>query len=75
MPTRPSLRDICCLPGAWIRDFIRRLPEIIWPTAYYSVLVVQVSSDEVDKRSTRVIKKDFKALGCRIERSGALVIV
>lgn len=27
------------------------------------MLVVQVSSDEAGKRSTRVIKKDFKALG------------
>lgn len=29
---------------------------------YYPLMVVQAGRDDVDKKSTRVIKKDFKAL-------------
>lgn len=38
------------------------------------MLVVQISSDEVDKRSTRIIKKYFKALGRLVEGIGAVGI-
>lgn len=65
----PSHRDLC-LP----RDITSRLPRLIRPTGYYSMLVVQVSSGEVDERSTRVIKKDFKALGHLVEGTGAQVV-
>lgn len=51
----PSHRDVCCLPRASIRDTSSRFPGVLWPTDYYSMLVVHVSSDEDDKRNTGVI--------------------
>lgn len=35
----------------------------IQPSDYYSLLVVHIGSDAVDKKSTGIIKTGFKALG------------
>lgn len=37
---------------------------------YYPLLVVQVGSDDVDKKGDKVIKKDFKALGQLVDETG-----
>lgn len=37
---------------------------------YYPLLVVQVDSDDVDKKGARVIEKDFKALGLLVDGTG-----
>lgn len=37
---------------------------------YYPLLVVQFGSDDVDKKGARVIKKDCKALGGLVDRTG-----
>ncbi|KFP05974.1 hypothetical protein N300_12226, partial [Calypte anna] len=70
----PSHREVCCLPGARVRDISRRLPQLIQPSDYYPLLVVQAGSDDIAGRSTKVIKKDFKALGRLVDGSGAQVV-
>lgn len=70
----PSHREVCCLPGARVRDVNRRLPELIQPSDYYPLLVVQVGSEDVNRRGTKVIKKDFKALGQSVHGTGTQVI-
>lgn len=40
-----SHREVCCLPGARVRDITRKLPELVHPTDYYLLLIVQVDSD------------------------------
>lgn len=56
-------RKVCCLSTAWVRDIIRRLPSLVCPSDYYPLLIVQVGSNEVDERSLRAIKWDFRGLG------------
>ncbi|KFO98751.1 hypothetical protein N300_01915, partial [Calypte anna] len=67
----PSHRDVCCLSGAWVRDISRRLSQLIRPSDYYPLLVVQAGTDDSNGRSTKAIKKDFKALGHLVDGSGA----
>jgi len=58
----PTRREVCCLPGARVRDISRKLPRLICPSDYYPLLIVQASSDEVADRSLRSIKNDFRRL-------------
>ena len=30
----PSHREVCCLPGAWVRDVARKLPGLVLPSDY-----------------------------------------
>ena len=50
---RPNLsrREVCCLPGAWVRDITRKLPKVVWSTDYFPLLIIQVGSDETAQRS------------------------
>jgi len=70
----PSHRDVCCLPGAWVRDVARKLPGLVRPSAYYPFLVMQVDGDEITERSPKAIKRDFRALGQLVEGSGEKVV-
>ena len=70
----PSHREVCCLPGARVRDITRKLPGLVRPSDYYPLLVIQAGSDEVAERSPAAIKRDFRALGRLVEGSGAQVV-
>ncbi|XP_048824010.1 uncharacterized protein LOC125703493 [Lagopus muta] len=70
----PTRREVCCLPGARVRDISRKLPGLIRPSDYYPLLVVQVGSDDTAKRSLRAIKNDFKGLGRVLDGAGMQVI-
>ena len=59
----PLLREVCCLPGAQVKDVTRKLPTVVQPSDYYLFLLFHVGSDELAIRSTREIKRDFRALG------------
>jgi len=52
----------------------RKLPTLVWPLDYYTLLIFQVGSSEVAARSLRAIKRDFRALGQLVKGSGALVV-
>ena len=43
----PTCREVCCLPGARVRDVSRKLPGLIRPSDYYPLLIVQASSDQL----------------------------
>lgn len=51
-----------------------KLPVLAWPSDYYPLLIFQVGSDGVPTRSPRAIKRDFRALGQLVNRSGAQVV-
>ena len=70
----PSPREVCCLPGARVRDVAKKLPGLVWPSDYYPLLVMQVGGDEIAERSPNAIKRDFRALGQPVEGSGAQVV-
>jgi len=59
----PSHREVCCLPGARVRDVAKKLPGLVRPSDYYPLLVMQVGGDEITERSPKAIKRDFRALG------------
>ena len=59
----PSHREVCCLPGAWVRDVARNISCLIKPSNYYPLLVFHIGNEEVGRRSSRAIKRDFRALG------------
>jgi len=67
----PTRREVCCLPGARVRDVARKLPG---PSDYYPLLVMQVGSDEIMERSPKAIKRDFRALGQLVDGSGTQVV-
>uniref|UniRef100_A0A8B9DT06 Uncharacterized protein n=1 Tax=Anser cygnoides TaxID=8845 RepID=A0A8B9DT06_ANSCY len=70
----PTHREVCCLPGARVRDFAKKVKRLVQPTDYYPLLVFQAGNDEVATRSPRAIKRDFRALGRLLKRSGAQVV-
>jgi len=70
----PSHREVCCLPGARVRDVAKKLPGLVRPSDYYPLLVMQVGGDDIAERSPKAIKRDFRALGRLVEGSGAQVV-
>ena len=70
----PICREVCCLPGARIRDISRELPTLILPSDYYPLLIVQASSNEVTERNLRIIKEDFRGLGQLLDGEGTQVV-
>jgi len=69
-----SHREVCCLPGAGVRDVATKLPGLMQPSDYYPLLVMQVGGDELVERSPKAIKRDFRALGRLVEGSTAHVV-
>jgi len=67
----PFCREVCCLPGAWVRGVARKLSDLVCPSDYYLLLVMQVGGDEIAERSPKAIKR---ALGQLVEGSGASVV-
>jgi len=59
----PSHKEVCCFPGAQVRDVAKKLPGLVRPSDYYPLLVKQVGGDEITERSPKAIKRDFRALG------------
>jgi len=59
----PPFREVCCLPGAWVKDITRKLPSSIQPSDYYPLLLFHVGGDAAATCSPRAIKRDFRALG------------
>ena len=59
----PTSRELCCLPGAHIRDITRKVPGLVCSSDYCPLLIVQVGIDEIAQGSLRAIKKDVRGLG------------
>ena len=70
----PTCREVCCLPGAHIRDITRKVPGLVCSSDYCPLLIVQVSSDEIVQGSLRAIKKDVRGLGQMVEGVGVQVL-
>jgi len=70
----PSHGEVCCLPGARVRDAAKKLPGLVRTSDYYPLLVMQVGRDEIAERSPKAIKRYFRALGQLIEGSGMQVV-
>ena len=67
--------EVCCLPGAQVRDGARNISHLVKPSDYYyPLLVFHIGNKEVGKRSPRAIKRDFRALGRLLKGLGAQVV-
>ena len=40
----PTSREVCCLPGAWVRDITKKLPGLVHSSDYYPLLLVTQGS-------------------------------
>ncbi|GAB0204309.1 mitochondrial enolase superfamily member 1 [Grus japonensis] len=70
----PPLREVCCLPGAHVKDIARKLPSLVQPSDYYPLLLLHVGGDEAETRTMKAIKRDFRLLGQSLKDLGAQVI-
>jgi len=61
--SEPSHREVCCLPGAWVRDVGRKLPGLVRPSGYYPLLVMQVGGDEITETSSKAHQKGLQGTG------------
>ena len=69
-----SHREMCCLPGAQVRDGARNISYLVKPSDYYPLLVFHIGNEEVGKRGPQAIKRDFRALGRLLRGLGAQVV-
>jgi len=67
-------REVCCLPGARIRNITKRLPSLVQSTDYYPLLLFHMGMNHIGRRSLRNIKKDYKSLGAAMMDSEAQVV-
>ena len=70
----PTRREVCCLPGARVRDIARKLLNLVCPSDYYPLLIVQASSDDIEERSLKTIKRDFRGLGRLVDGAGVQIV-
>lgn len=56
----PLFREVCCLPGAWIRDVTIRLKSLVQPSDYRPFLLFHMGRNDVTSKSLRPIKKNAK---------------
>ena len=70
----PTRREVCCLPGARVRDVARKLPNLVRHSDCYPLLIVQAGSDNIEERSLKAIKRDFRGLGRLVDGAGAQVV-
>ncbi|CAM5127337.1 unnamed protein product [Natator depressus] len=67
-------REVCCLPGAKIRDVTERLPRLIKPSDRYPFLLLHVGTNDTAKNDLERITADYVALGRRIKELEAQVV-
>jgi len=70
----PPLRQVCCFPGAQVKDITRKLPSLVRPSDCYPLLPFRVGGDEATACCPTVIKRDFRALGWLVRERRARVI-
>ena len=70
----PSHREVCCLPGVWVRDVARNISCLIKPSNYYPLLVFHIGNEEVGRSGPLAIKRDFRAPGRLLNGLGAQAV-
>jgi len=73
---RPDLtaREVCCLPGARIKDVTDRLPRLFRPADYYPLLIIHVGTNDTTRGDFATICRDFEDLGREVKKLGAQVV-
>lgn len=71
----PACVEVCCLSRARKTDITGKLLSPVRISDYYLLLIVQVGSGKITKRSPRHTKRDFRALEWLVEGPGAQVVI
>ncbi|XP_073193149.1 uncharacterized protein [Lepidochelys kempii] len=66
-------REVCCLPGAKIRNVMERLPRLK-PSDRYPFLLLHVGTNDTAKNDLEQITADYVALGRRIKELEAQAV-
>jgi len=67
-------REVCCLPGAKVRDVAKSVPLLVKSTDYYPLLLFHVGMNDTASWNMGRTKEDFKALGMQAKSIGAQII-
>jgi len=68
-------REVCCLPGAKIRDVTERLTRLVKPTDRNPFLLVHVGTNDTARHSLQKIRRDFEDLGRKLKDLGTQVVI
>ncbi|XP_075208143.1 uncharacterized protein LOC142313042 [Anomaloglossus baeobatrachus] len=73
---RPDMtsREMCCLPGAKIKDVSDRISELLRPTDDYPFLLIHVGTNDTARNELETICSDFEDLGKKVKELGAQVV-
>ena len=59
----PLHREVCCLPGARVKDVRKKLLSLVQPSGFYRLLLFQVGSDDNRKKFPKDYEKGLQSLG------------
>jgi len=57
-----------------VRDVARNITRLVKPSDYYPLRIFHIGNEEIGKRSSQVIKRDFRALGRLLKGSEVQVL-
>lgn len=72
-PDRES-PEVCCLPGAKVREAAERVPQLVKSTDYYPLLLFHVGTNDTASQNLGRIGEDYGALGVQVKTIAAQVI-
>lgn len=67
-------REVCCLPGAHIKDVTERLPDLVCSTDYLLLLFHIGTRDTAVSNLKNIHYRDYKELGAAVKNSGAQAV-
>ncbi|CAJ0940268.1 unnamed protein product [Ranitomeya imitator] len=73
---RPDItaREVCCLPGAMIKDVTDRIPKLFSSKDVHPFLLIHVGTNDTARKDLPTIYKDFEELGKKVKELDAQVV-
>ncbi|XP_069588568.1 uncharacterized protein [Ranitomeya imitator] len=73
---RPDItaREVCCLPGAMIKDVTDRIPKLFSSKDLHPFLLIHVGTNDTARKDLPTICKDFEELGKKVKELDAQVV-
>ena len=70
----PLAREVCCYPGACIRDIAERIPQLLRPTDHYPMLLIHVGTNDMARSTPSQVMRHYRELGAGLRDLGAQVV-
>ncbi|CAJ0944909.1 unnamed protein product [Ranitomeya imitator] len=73
---RPDItaREVCCLPGAMIKDVTDRIPKLFSSKDVHPFLLIHVGTNDTARKDLLTICKDFEELGKKVKELDAQLV-